>query len=282
MIQETVVQTYTDVLRTPGPLDFKDVRRNTQLVKKALVEVMVEGVDYGKIPGCGDKPGLFKAGSEKLGLMFKLGCFPNVKNESDNPDIIKYVVLTKVIHLPTGIEMCVGVGCASTDEEKYKWRKVYQKAEYENSPEERRRIKYGRDYTVEQVRTNPADVENTILKMAAKRSMVDAIIKATAATDIFNQGEDDIIIDIEESRNTPKKPKTKEVPIVEIKTDPASENVTYDKPTNDTRIAPEGFVKMSAKFDGTCKGCNGIIYQKTMMFFNKTKGAYHNLDCIDA
>lgn len=269
--QEVSIQPYTDALKTPGPLDFRDVRKNTQLVKKALQEVMVDKVDYGLIPGCGDKPGLFKPGAEKLGLMFKLGCFPDVKNLSDTQDEKKYLVMTKVIHLPTGTEVCIGVGCASSDEEKYKWRKAYQKAEFDNSPEDRRRIKYGRDYTVEQVRTNPSDVENTVLKMAAKRSMVDAIIKATAATDIFNQGEDDIIIDIEEPRSGVKKPQAK------VEAPPTKTETTTEQPA-----LPDGFAPMMAKFKGACKGCKGEIAVGAKMLYNRaTKEAFHGLDCVN-
>jgi hypothetical protein len=275
MTQETTIQPYTDALRTPGPLDFKDVRRNTQLVKQALREVMVENVDYGKIPGCGDKPGLFKPGAEKLGLMFKLGCFPDCKNESENPDVIKYVTRTKVIHLPTGTEVCVGVGCASTDEEKYKWRRAVSHAEFEATPEERRRLKFYREATpTEQVRQNPADVENTVLKMSAKRSMVDAIVKATAATDIFAQGEDDIIIDIDEPRSGPKRPQAKA---------PDSPPTSTQATPVDPRPIPEGYVPMMAKFPSECLGCQGKIEKDTKMLYNRTtKKTLHGIDCFTA
>lgn len=271
MTEATIVP-YTELLKVPGPLDYRDVRKNTQLVKLALKEVMIENVDYGKIPGCGDKPGLFKPGAEKLGLMFKLGCFPEVKNESENPDIIKYLVKTKVVHLPTGIEMCVGVGCASTDEEKYKWRKAKQKAEFEATPDDRKRIKYDYNTTTEQVRQNPADVENTVLKMAAKRSMVDAIIKATAATDIFNQGEDDIIIDIEESRNAPKKP--------QAKTDVKPEETKVPDNSHEPAL-PNGYKLIVSKFKGTCKGCNQETAEGSKIIFNpNAKGMVYHPDCL--
>jgi hypothetical protein len=50
----------------------------------------------------------------------------------------------------------------------------------------------GRTEKKKQVRTNPADVANTILKMAKKRAQVDAVITATAASDIFTQDIEDL------------------------------------------------------------------------------------------
>lgn len=267
------VQPYTETLRTPGPLEFRDIRKNTQLVKKALQEVMVEKVDYGKIPGCGDKPGLFKPGAEKLMLMFKLGAFPETKNESDSNDVMKYVTRTKIVHLPTGIELCVGLGCASTDEEKYKWRRAVSEAEWEATPDERRRLKYLREGDpTKQVRTNPADIENTVLKMSKKRSVVDAVIMATAATDIFNQGEDDIIIDIEESRAAqPKKLQTKEPQKV------------HTQPELPTGPIPAGTRELIAKFDSTCKGCQADIKKgEKILYSDSKKASYHGADCVSA
>src|SRR5690606_22905756 len=62
--------------------------------------------------------------------------------------------------------------------------------------ENRRRIKFakwqGKVEQKKQVRTNPADVANTILKMAKKRAQVDAVITATAASDIFTQDIEDL------------------------------------------------------------------------------------------
>lgn len=278
---------HIDQLKTSGPLDYKDVRRNTQLVKKALQEVMVKEVDYGTTPGCGDKPGLFKAGAEKLCVMFKLGCFPEAKNVSENPDCIHYLTKTKIIHLPTGIELCVGVGSASTDEEKYKWRKSVCDEEFNETPEERRRIKWkaGKDkpYSIKQVRTNPADLDNTVLKMSAKRSKVDATITATGASDIFNQGEDDIIIDLDEPRNPLKKPQSRQEAAKTGKgseTPPNAESTAPGAPAGPERAVPAGYRSMKAKYNGLCPACNGETKVGTDIFYkDATKKAYHP-DCV--
>jgi hypothetical protein len=83
-----------------------------------------------------------------------------------------------------------GIGECSSNEEKYKWRKAYDE-EWNATPENRRRIKFGK-YKDKQVRTEPADVANTILKMAKKRAQVDAVITCTAASDIFTQDIEDL------------------------------------------------------------------------------------------
>jgi hypothetical protein len=43
-----------------------------------------------------------------------------------------------------------------------------------------------------QIRTEPADLANTILKMAKKRALIDAVLTATAASDIFTQDIEDL------------------------------------------------------------------------------------------
>ena len=261
-------------LRHPQPLSFADVRRNTQLVKQALREIMVKDVDYGTTPGCGDKPGLKKPGAEKLGFLFKIGCFPQTEDKSENGEFT-YIIRTKAVHQPTGIDLGEGVGAASTLEEKYAWRAAVCKEEWEATPDERKRLKWqkkwkegrptGEHESIMQVRDNPANKQNTVLKMAAKRSMVDVIVKVTAASDIFNQGEDDIIIDIDEPRQ-PEKPKAK-------KAEPTAH------PDSSQAPQPAGYIIMAAKRDGICKGCQKAITIGNEIAFSKEKGAYHR-DCV--
>src|SRR5690606_12324178 len=50
----------------------------------------------------------------------------------------------------------------------------------------------GAEYEIQQVRTEPADIANTVLKMACKRAQVAMIINATACSDIFTQDLEDI------------------------------------------------------------------------------------------
>jgi hypothetical protein len=90
-----------------------------------------------------------------------------------------------------------GLGECSSSEEKYKWKKPACNEEYEATDEDRKRVKWFKGYQgkkayeVKQIRTSPADVANTVLKMAKKRAMIDATLTATAASDIFEQDLED-------------------------------------------------------------------------------------------
>jgi hypothetical protein len=68
--------------------------------------------------------------------------------------------------------------------------------EFDDTPENRRRIKYakyqGKVEKKKQIRTNPADVSNTVLKMAKKRGLIDAVLTVTAASDLFTQDIEDL------------------------------------------------------------------------------------------
>jgi len=161
----------------------------------ALKSMMRRGIDFGTIPGCGDKPTLFKPGAEKVLKRFMVHVVDIQVEDLSTADCIRYRVRC-VGQTPDGITRGVGIGECSTDEEKYKWRKARNRPEWDDTPDARRREKHmsGRngDYIVNQVRTNPADAANTVLKMGKKRSMVDLALTATAASDFFTQDVEDM------------------------------------------------------------------------------------------
>ncbi len=272
------IMIYPDKMESSAPLSYEDIRQNTLLVRKCLKEVMKDKIDYGKIPGCGDKPSLLKPGAEKLMLLFKLGCFIEANDQSE-PDIIKYVVKTRIVHIPTNRDLGIGLGSCSSDEEKYKWRKAVCNEEYEATVEGRRRLKwyrgkyntqkrsYGPSTSVKQVRTNPADLNNTILKMAAKRSKVDGVITVTAASDILSQ-------DIDEINEGPNREEPIQKPEAAAKRErePGEEG---DPPAFSAVRAPTDAMELSAKFDSVCKGCDKAIKKGETILYSKGKGAWH-------
>jgi len=170
------------------PMSVQQVVGQVQLIHEIMSAVMTDKVHFGTIPGCGDKPTLFKAGAEKLCLAFHFR--PRYKVETSREDgHIRHTVTTSLYN-PAGEFMGEGVGECSTAEEKYAWRKVWDE-EWNATALEMRRIKSGK-YPTKQVRTNVADVANTVLKMAKKRSLVDATLTACAASDILTQDLEDI------------------------------------------------------------------------------------------
>ena len=174
-------------------LTAADVRAQVNLIQDVMRSVMIEGTHYGKIPGT-QSTSLYKAGAEKLMSTFRLSAHPEVDDLS-TPDEVHYRVM---VHLrsASGQDLGAGIGECSSSEEKYNWRRPVCDEEYDVTPENRRRVKFvkanGSVYQNKQVRTNPSDVRNTVLKMAKKRAQVDAVITVTAASDIFTQDIEDL------------------------------------------------------------------------------------------
>jgi hypothetical protein len=190
------------------PLTAVDIRANVNLVQEVMRAVMIgpskdhpEGVHYGKIPGT-PKPTLYKPGAEVLCATFRIA--PSYRTEDlSTDDYIRYRMTCIGTHQTTGIVLGEGMGECSSKEEKYKWRKAGEK-EWDATPENRRRVKYGRDYEIKQVRTEPADLANTILKMAAKRAQVAMTLNVTAASDIFSQDIEDLPEDLRSTAVPPE------------------------------------------------------------------------------
>jgi hypothetical protein len=170
-----------------------DIRATVNLMQDVMLEVMKDGTHYGTIPGTKSKS-LYKAGAEKLMATFRLAAKPEVEDLSENGEIA-YRVTVNLLSAG-GTFVGAGIGECSSAEDKYSWRAAVCEEEWDEMPENRRRVKYskyqGRVEKKKQVRTNPADVANTILKMAKKRAQVDAVITATAASDIFTQDIEDL------------------------------------------------------------------------------------------
>jgi hypothetical protein len=174
-------------------LTAADVRAQVNLMQDVMAEVMRDGTHYGTIPGTKSKS-LYKAGAEKLMATFRLAGDPEVTDLSKDGEIAYRVKVR--LSTANGQFIGAGIGECSSSEEKYSWRLAVCEDEYDDTPENRRRVKYskwqGKVEKKKQVRTNPADVANTILKMAKKRAQVDAVITATAASDIFTQDIEDL------------------------------------------------------------------------------------------
>lgn len=183
-------------------LTASQVRGHVQLIQQVMESVMKEGVHYGVIPGT-DKPTLLKAGAEVLMSTFRIAVDPQIEDLS-SADEMRYRIRCIGTHQTSGIVMGAGIGECSSNEEKYKWKRT-NKREFEATMEDRRRVKYGynkserKEFETQQVRTEPADVANTILKMAKKRALIDFTLTALAASDIFNQDLEDMDEDLRES-----------------------------------------------------------------------------------
>lgn len=175
-------------------LTAENIKAQVQLIQKVMRSVMKEGTHYGKIPGV-DKKMLFKPGAEVLCATFRIAPSYQIDDLSDG-DSIRYRVRCVATHQGTGTVLGEGMGEGSTNEEKYRWRAAVCIEEFDDTPEDRRRIKWKRgnngNFTIEQVRVVPADIANTVLKMACKRAQVAMTLNVTAASDIFTQDLEDM------------------------------------------------------------------------------------------
>lgn len=194
-------------------------------IQQVMKAVMHEGEHYGVIPGTGTKgkakPSLLKPGAEKLGFTFRLA--PKFFGEDNPRDLGKghreYIIKCELYHVTSGRFMGSGLGSCSTMEGKYRYRTGPKEStgkpvprEYWDSrnsdPEKALNLIGGKGFSVsknesgvwEIVRAgekvendNPADHYNTVLKMAKKRAHVDAVLTATAASDIFTQDVEDLV-----------------------------------------------------------------------------------------
>lgn len=178
------------------PLTAVQVKAQVQRIQEVMAAVMQKDVHYGIIPGT-QKPTLFKAGAEKILSTFRIAAHPKEIEDMSTSDEIRYRVKVHGVAMENDqILFGVGIGECSSNEEKYKWRRPVCDEEFNETPEDRRREawkKYdGKPYKQKQIRTNPSDVANTILKMAKKRAQIDMTLTATGASDVFDQDLEDL------------------------------------------------------------------------------------------
>jgi hypothetical protein len=199
------------VVNEQRALTAGEIRSHVNRVQEVMKAVMLRGTHYGIIPGS-KKPSLYKPGAEVLCVTFRVA--PSYKiEELSTDDCVRYRITCVGTHQATGVVLGEGVGECSSNEEKYKWRRAICQEEYNNTPADRKRIKYGKlDGEVErtqQLRTEPADIANTVLKMAVKRAQVAMTLNVTAASDCFTQDIEDLppeLLEIERNREQASKP----------------------------------------------------------------------------
>lgn len=183
------------IIPSTGRMAVAEVTQHAIAVQEVMAAIMKPNVHYGTIPGAGEKPTLLKAGAEVLCMTFRIADSYQVQDLSTD-DLIRYRVTCIGRHQASDALLGSGMGEGSTGEEKYKWRKAVCLQEFEATPETHRRVKYGKKqggfYTVEQVRTEPSDLANTVLKMACKRAKIAMVLNVTAASDMFSQDLEDL------------------------------------------------------------------------------------------
>ncbi len=143
-------------------LTMDQVRERIQMLQQFIQEYMIPGQDFGVIPGC-KKPSLLKAGAEKLTDVYGLSKRAEITNRMEDWEkgLFSYEVKVTLINKRTGLIEAEGLGSCNNREKKYSSQ-------------------------------NPYNLPNTLLKMAKKRSLVDAVLSATRSSGIFTQDMEDI------------------------------------------------------------------------------------------
>lgn len=207
------------------PMTTGELLQQSQLIHDVLTKVMVDGIHYGKIPGTGDKPTLYLAGAEKIDATFRLAPKYEIEDLSEpHNNLFRYRAKCSLYTIRDSYFVGSSVGEASSAEEKYMWERAVCDEQWESLPSDQRRIKWKKDKAtgevtqIKQVRTNAADIANTVLKIAVKRAHVSASKGATAASDILEVDfDEEAVQDLKrkEQEETPKeepKPKAKAKP----------------------------------------------------------------------
>lgn len=262
----------TTALATINPtgalMSPKDIKLQINQIQEMMQAAMQDGQHYGTIPGCGDKPTLLQPGAHKLALMF--GFAPEYAiTQTDLPaGHREYNVRCKLHHRATEQFIGEGVGVCSTMESKYRFRvapktltgravpKEYWDAR-KTDPKKAQAMLGGPGYGTKKddngqwmitegsnekiEHDNPADYYNTIIKMAKKRAYVDAVLTATAASDIFTQDLEDMDLDTTPTptpKAAPSTPAATKTTTPAAKTNPAP--TTKPAPATPTTDANNG------------------------------------------
>jgi hypothetical protein len=176
-------------------------------IEELKKKTMRRGVDYGRVPGC-PKDSLWVSGAEKLMMLFHLGIGEPQVEDLSHEGVVHYRVILPICSLATHEIIAYGVGECSSRSEKYAYRKVLCDAEWEAAPEDQRRIKWDKDgKETRQIKVDPANIANTILKMAKKSSFIDAILNATGGRAFFTQDLENLPDGMLETEEPGRKPR---------------------------------------------------------------------------
>jgi hypothetical protein len=225
------------ILIAERALNVEEIGAFVAKVREIHRDILKPGEDYGVIPGTG-KASLWQPGAEKLcmGLRFR----PELSAvRIPDGEEITYEGHCRLVHIPSGLVIAESTAVCSSAEEKYAWRdarSVVSKEEFERLQKfepSRVRLKFKRGYRgapdeeIPQIRTNPADIANTVCRMAQKRAHVGTTKTATAASGIYTTDAEELNtagIDLSDYQNGNgsskppiQQPKAKDLPADAVK-----------------------------------------------------------------
>lgn len=209
-----------------APLTIQAIIAQKKLVSQCVSELMHENEHFGVIPGTEKKDDrgkdvskrvLFKSGADLLCSLFQLVADYEQLEVIRTPTLIYYRLKCTLTSASSGIRRGSGLGSCNSHEEKYiraagkKCPQCNKETVLRSKPREGDRGEpgwfcwakkggCGANFVFDAAAIvdqgtgikDPADLDNTILKMAAKRSRVDAVLTVTGASDFFTQDVEDL------------------------------------------------------------------------------------------
>lgn len=142
-------------------LTSEEATRRFQALNEFVQSSMHRGIDYGLISGF-SKPTLLKPGAEKLCDAFGFTKTVEVVNRIEQWDIgvFSYEVKVTLSNKDNGVVEAEGIGSCNSKEVAYRFQ-------------------------------DPFTIVNTLLKMAKKRALIDAVLSATRSSGLFTQDIED-------------------------------------------------------------------------------------------
>lgn len=183
------------------------IRPETQLVEfqsernqmiAFIKKAMKDEVDYGTIPGTGNKT-LFKSGAEKLAKLFGLiADYELIKEVEDfEKGFFYYKYRCTISHFATGRKVGSCERSCNSYEKKYRYKTVAERfateAEKKRAISKKQNKKYNSwDLVIEKSPAELIEDINTYQAMAQKRSLVACVTQTTSAGEIFGEEEHDV------------------------------------------------------------------------------------------
>jgi hypothetical protein len=237
-------------------IDVKAVETTVLKVRtlqSTLKNILTDGHDYGKIPGCGDKATLLKPGAEKILMAMGITSTYELVEHTEKFDGLGFFAYTvKCILNKNGIKITEGLGHANSKEKKWAYEYVYEKDLPEGCDKgllkkKEFNSKQNGTYYKYEIEADANSKANTILKMAKKRAQIDAVLSVASLSEIFTQDFDDLPPD-----------------------EPPTTKPTVDKVKENVKKAAEEF---------NCSGCGAGISKKVYEFSITKYGQPLCYDC---
>lgn len=250
--------------------DIGTFRHDMEIIntfQRTVHECMVEGQDFGVIPGT-EKPTLLKPGAEKITKILGLADTYEIQTgtiEDWSKPFFHYVIKCTLTAVNYGIVISEGLGSCNSMESKYRWREAKRKcpncgkdtiikgkAEYGGGwlcfqkrggcgykwPDGAWEIE---DQVTGQVENEDVySIVNTLMKMAEKRALVDAALHAGRLSQVFTQdiedmpgiieGESKTVSDAPQSKSDVSKPRTTKTSDNKEKSAPVQEQAEKEQP----------------------------------------------------